>query len=65
MKRNTALESLDDFSPEVIEPEPDKPAPAYLEAIPAGLWVPRHVPLLIREPERSYSAGYPHWGLNE
>jgi hypothetical protein len=65
MKRNTALESLDDFSPEVIEPEPDRPAPNYLESIPAGLREPLRVPLPIRKSEHSDWAAYQHWGLNE
>jgi hypothetical protein len=65
MKRNTVLISLDDFSSDVVEPEPDRSAPAHLEAIPAGLWEPRHVPLLIRDLEYSCSGGYPHLGLNE
>ena len=36
MKRNTVLISLDDFSPEAFEREPDKSALAHLEPIPAA-----------------------------
>ncbi len=65
MKPKTVLKSLDDRSREVVEPEPGRPAPDNLESIPASLPEPRYVPLPIREPERSYSEAYRHWGLNE
>jgi hypothetical protein len=65
MKRTGALKSLDDLSPEVIEPEPDRSAPDYLESTPATLQEPRHVPMPVRELERFASAAYLHWGLNE
>jgi hypothetical protein len=65
MKRNIVFKSLDDISPEVFEPEPDRPAPDYLELIPASLQEPRHVPLPILESGHSGFAAYPHWGLNE
>jgi hypothetical protein len=65
MKPNIVLKSLDDISPEVVEPEPDRPAPDYLEWIPANLKEPRYIPLPDRESEHSGFAGYAHWGLNE
>jgi hypothetical protein len=65
MKRETVLNSLDDLSHEVVEPEPDRPAPDYLESSPASLQELRHVPLPIGVPEHSDSAAYRHWGINE
>jgi hypothetical protein len=65
MKRNTVLKSLEDFSPEVVEPEPDRPAQDYLDLTPARLQEPRPASLPFRGSERSGFAGYPHWGLNE
>ncbi len=65
MKGNTVLKSLDDVSHEVVEPEPDRPAPDYLESISAGLREPRHVPLPICVSEHSDSAAYRYWGINE
>jgi hypothetical protein len=65
MKEKTVLKSLDDLSHEVLEPEADRSAPDYLEWIPESLEEPRHVALPVPEPEHYYSAGYPHWGLNE
>ena len=65
MKGNTVLKSLDDVSHEVVEPEPDRPAPDYLESISAGLHEPRHVPLPVRESEHSEFPGYRYWGINE
>jgi hypothetical protein len=65
MKGKTVLKFLDDIAHEMVEPEPDRPAPDYLELIPARLQEPRHVPLPIRESEHSDWAAYPHWGLNE
>ncbi|MGA3179873.1 MAG: hypothetical protein ABSF38_05980 [Verrucomicrobiota bacterium] len=60
MKRNTVLESLDDLSHEMVEPELDRPAPDYLELIPARRQKPRHVPLPIWESEHSDWAAYLH-----
>ena len=65
MKEKTVLKSLDDLSHEVVELEPDKPAPDYLESIPVSLHELRHVPLPIRKSEHSDLTGYLHWGLNE
>jgi hypothetical protein len=65
MKPNIVLKSLDDIPPEVVEPEPDRPAPDYLELIPANLQESRYVPLPDRESEHSGFTGYAHWGLNE
>jgi hypothetical protein len=65
MKGNSVLKSLDDIPHEMVEPEPDRPAPDYLEPIPAGLWEPQHVPWPVREWEHFESPGYPHWGINE
>jgi hypothetical protein len=65
MKGKTVLKSLDDLSHEVVEPEPDRPAPDYLESIPASLQELRHVPLPVREFEYFEAPGYQHWGINE
>ena len=65
MKLNIVLNSLDDNSPEVVEPEPDRPVPDYLELIPARLQEPRPASLPFRGSEHSGFAGYAHWGLNE
>jgi hypothetical protein len=65
MKRKTVLKYLDDLPHEVVEPEPDRPAPDYLESSPARLQGLRHVPLPIWGSEHSDSAAYRHWGINE
>jgi hypothetical protein len=65
MKEKTVLKSFDNPSREMVEPEPDKPAPGYLELIPASLQEPQHVPLPIRELKHSDWAAYRHWGINE
>jgi hypothetical protein len=65
MKGNSVLKSLDDIPHEMVEPEPDRPAPDFLELIPARPQEGRYVPLPSRESEHSGFAGYPHWGLNE
>jgi len=65
MKRKTVLKSLDDLSPEVVEPEPGRPAPASPKPTPASVQEPPETQLPILAPEHSGFAGYPHWGLNE
>jgi hypothetical protein len=65
MRGNTVLKSLDDHSHEVVEQEPDRPAPDYLESTPASLQEARHVPLPVWESEYSISPAYRHWGINE
>jgi hypothetical protein len=71
MKPRTVLESLAALSAEVLGPEPDRPALAYPESIPAGLGELRrvslhvHVSLDVREPGHSDFADCRHWGINE
>jgi hypothetical protein len=65
MKPRTVLESLAALSTEVVGPEPDRPALAYPESIPAGLRELRHVSLHVREAGHSDFADYRHWGINE
>ena len=65
MKRKTVVESFDDLSPEVVEPEPDRPAQASPKPRPASVQQPPETQLPILVPEHSIFAGYPHWGLNE
>jgi len=65
MKRKTVLKSLDDLSPEVVEPKPDRRAQASLKPTPASVQGQVETQLPIPVPEHSGFAGYPHWGLNE
>jgi len=65
MKRKTVLKSFDDLSPEVVAPEPERPAQASPKPTPASVQKPPETKLPIAEPEHSGFAGYPHWGLNE
>ncbi len=62
MKGKTMLESIDDLSHEVVEPEPDRPA--QTDPKPSVQQV-REIQLPLRVPEHSGFEGYRHWGLNE
>jgi len=65
MKRKTVVESFEGLSPEVVEPEPDRPAQASPKPRPASVQQPPETQLPILVPEHSGFAGYLHWGLNE
>jgi hypothetical protein len=62
MKGNTILESLDDFSHEAVEPEPDRPTQTNPKP---SLHQPQEIQLPIRAPTHFGFEGYRHWGLNE
>jgi hypothetical protein len=62
MKGKTVLKSLDDLSPELVEPEPDRPTQTNPKPSVQQL---QEIQLPIRAPEHSAFEGYRHWGLNE
>jgi hypothetical protein len=65
MKTRPVLKSLADLSPEVLEPEPERPAQGNPEPSPADAKMQRENQLHITVPEHSGFVGYRHWGLNE
>jgi hypothetical protein len=65
MKRKNVLKSLDDLAPEVLEPEPERPAQGNPEPSPADAKTQRENQLSTTVPEHSGLVGYRHWGLNE
>jgi len=65
MKPKRVLTSLAELSPEVVEPEPDRPAHAGPKPSAAGAQQPRETQLSILVPEHAGFAGYQRWGLNE
>ena len=65
MKRKTVLKSLENLSPKVFEPEPDRPAQASSKPTPASVQDPPKSQFPILVPEHSGLTGYSHWGLNE
>jgi hypothetical protein len=67
MKPNTIHKPLDDLSPKMFEPEPDRPAPAPLESIPVDSHARQRVLLPVREAQRFDCATHQHrhWGINE
>jgi hypothetical protein len=62
MKGKTVLESLDDLSHEMVEPEPDRPMQTDPKPSVQQL---REIQLPIRAPDYAGLEGYRHWGLNE
>jgi hypothetical protein len=65
MKTRPVLKSLADLSPEVLEPEPERPAQGNPEPSPAEAKTQRENQLHFTVPEHSGFVRYRHWGLNE
>ena len=65
MKTKPVYKSLADLSPEVLEPEPERPAQGSPEPSPADAKTQRENRPYTTVPEHSGFAGYRPWGLNE
>jgi hypothetical protein len=65
MKTNPVFKSLAARSPEVLGPEPERPAQGNPEPRPADAKTQRENHLYITVLEHSGFVGCRHWGLNE
>jgi hypothetical protein len=65
MKQKTIVESFEDLSLEVVEPDAEGPAQASPKLLPSSGPRAREARLPILVQDHSIFAGYPHWGLNE